>query len=88
MDGIHLLLDLITLENWHAVVIFLNALHMTRHKHFHLGLSGLVGLFTFDKDFIDFTCIKVTNGALDQITFLMDQAWCLRFQRSLANFVP
>ena len=88
MDGVHLLLDLVALEDRQRVVIFLHTLHMAGNQHFHLRAGFLVGLFALDENLIDLACVEIADRSLDQIAFLMDQAWCLRFQRLCADLVP
>ena len=77
MDGVHLLLDLIALEDRQRVVIFLHALHMAGDQHLHLRAGFLVGLVALDKNLVNLACIQIADRPLDQVAFLMDQARCL-----------
>ena len=61
---------------------------MARDQHFHLPPGFLVRILALDKDLVDLACIQIADRALDQIAFLMDQAWCLRFQRLGTDFIP
>ena len=88
MDGVHLLLGLITLEDRQTVFVFLHLLDVAGDQHLHLVARDLVGFLALNQNLVNFTCIQVTNGPLDQVAFFMDQAWGLRFQRTGADFVP
>ena len=61
---------------------------MARDQHLHLRPGFLVGVLALDKNLVDLACVEITDGPLDQIAFLMDQARCLRFQRLCADLVP
>ena len=77
MDRVHLLLDLIALEDWQGLFIFLNAFHMARDQHLHLRPRFLVGVIALDENLVNLACVEIADRPLDQIAFLMDQAWCL-----------
>ena len=77
MDRVHLLFNLIALEDGKRVLIFLHTFHMARDQHLHLPAGLLVGILALDKNLVDLAGVEITDRALDQIAFLMDQAWCL-----------
>ena len=88
VDGVHLLLDLIALENRLLFLVFLNPLDVARDQHLHLLAGFLVALLALYDHLVNLAGIEVADGALDQVTFLMDQAWCLGFQCFRADFIP
>ena len=55
---------------------------MARDQHLHLRPCFLVGVFTLDKDLVDLAGVKVADRPFHEIAFLVDQAWCLGFQRA------
>ena len=61
VDRVHLLFDLIALEDRQGFFIFLNALHMARDQHLHLRPGFLVGFIAFDKNLVDLACIQITD---------------------------
>ncbi len=77
MDGVHLLFDLIALEDRHRVVIFLHALHMAGNQHLHLRAGFLVGVLALDQHLVNLAGVEVADRALHQVAFLVDEAWCL-----------
>ena len=74
VDRVHLLFNLIALKDRQRLFVFLHALHMARDQHLHLCPGFLVGILALDKNLVDLAGIQITDRALDQITFLMDQA--------------
>ena len=82
VDCVHLLLDLIALEDRQRVFIFLDAFHMAWDQHLHLRPCFLVGVVTLDKDLVDLAGVKIADRPFHEIAFLVDQAWCLGFQRA------
>ena len=77
MDGVHLLFSLIALEDRQIVLVFLHLLHMAGDQHLHLVTRRLVGFFALNQNLVNLTCVEITDGPLDQVTFFMDQAWGL-----------
>ena len=77
VDGVHLLFDLIALEDRHRVVIFLHALQMAGNQHLHLRAGFLVGVLALDQHLVNLTGVEVADRALHQVAFLVDEAWCL-----------
>ncbi len=61
---------------------------MARHEHAHEILGFPVGLGSRDDDLANVLVVKVADRALDQVAFLVDEAWRLALQRQVAHTFP
>ncbi len=70
------------------IFVRLHALCMRRHQHLHEVFGDPVTFVTFDQNFVNIACIKVTDGPFDQISFFINQARCLALKGGFANTIP
>src|SRR5208337_5366500 len=61
---------------------------MARHEHAHELLGVALCFLAGDKDFIDVLVIKVADGSLDEVAFLVNEARGGRLQGEIANVFP
>ncbi len=86
---IKLAFHLETVEQRHALIfVGLHAFGMRRHQHLHEVFGNPVTIITFNQNFINITCIKVTDGTLDKVGFFVNQARCLALKGGFADTIP
>ena len=74
VDGVHLLLDLIALEDRLLVFVFLDPFDMAWDQHLHLLTGFLVAVLALDDHLIHFAGVQIADRPFYKIAFLMDQA--------------
>ncbi len=61
---------------------------MARHEHAHEVLGILVRVIAGDDDVLDVLVVKVADGALDEVAFLVDEARRRALERQIPHALP
>ena len=85
---VQLLLDLVFVEQRLRITIVDHVLGVARHQHAHEVARFAVRRTAGDHDLVDLLGVQIADRALDQIAFLVDEAWCGRLQRHVAHIFP
>lgn len=90
VDRRQLVFNLIALEQGDTLIVpvALNLLGVAGDQGFHEILGRAIAFVTGNKNLFHVLGVKVTQGALDQIGFLVDQRGRGRFQRTGPDMVP
>ena len=62
-------------EKGHAASMLFHLFSVGWHDHLHEVLGVLVARFTFNDDLSDIAIVKVANGPVNQVAFLINRSW-------------
>ncbi len=86
--GVELALDAVLGEQRLGILMHDDVLGMARHEHAHEVLGILVGVLAGDDDLFHVLVVKVADGALDQVAFLVDEARRRALEGEIAHALP
>ena len=85
---LQLILCPITLIERHRVRIGFHLFHMAGHQELHKVPRLAIAVFALHNHFVDIPIVDIANGALDQVTVLIDERGRLTFERGIPNLIP
>ena len=80
--------DLVAREQRHRVVVQLHVLGVGRHDHLHEVLGGAETALALDQNLVDVLAVKVADGPLDEVAFLVDRRGRGGLEGQLADLFP
>ena len=89
VHGVELALDLVAVEQRHGgVIVELHLLGVARDQAPHESLGQGMARFALDLDILHIAAVEIADRPLDEVAFLVDQAWGRGFQRGVADLAP
>ena len=70
---------MVALEERNRLLERLHVLSMRRHQHPHEVFGVVIAVVAFDHDLRHVLVVKVADGALDEVAFLVDAGWRIGF---------